>query len=309
MSWQKQNRVKNGREKQSWESEGVINVWELDFYSRPILDENNKKVWEVLVCESPLNVDRQPESLFRYAEFCSSAEVNSVRLKGVIEAAIAQAPSPPDKIRFFRQAMNNMIAKACKELGIPAQLSQRTCVLNQWLRQRHQDVYPALPGFQPGKNPSVSFAKTPPQPLPDALLGEKWQFVTLSANDVAEMNEWTIDFGEAFPLGLAGLAPDTQIPGLLIFSARANPLAAWMSGLEVANVKFDSDYPTRLLLETGLNDRWTLATLANQQVKTEAQNFEAAKQQANGVHFLAVQVDPATEAFAGFWLLQTVNLA
>lgn len=287
----------------------MINIWELDFYSRPILDENKKKVWEVLVCESPLVVDRQPESLFRYAEFCSSAEVNSVRLKGVIEAAIAQAPSPPDKIRFFRQAMNNMIAKACKELGLPAQLSQRTFVLNQWLRQRHLEVYPALPGFQPGANPSVSFAKTPPQSLPAALLGEKWQFVTLSASDLAEMNEWTIDFGEAFPLGLAGLAPEAQIPGLLIFSARATPLAAWMSGLEVASVKFDSDYPTRLLLETGLNDRWTLATLANQQVKTEAQNFEAAKQQANGVHFLAVQADPETEAFAGFWLLQTVNLA
>lgn len=287
----------------------MLTVWELDFYSRPILDENNKKVWEVLVCESPLSIDRQPESLFRYAEFCSSAEVNSVRLKGVIEAAIAQAPNPPDKIRFFRQAMNNMITKACTELGIPAQLSQRTFVLNQWLQQRLRAVYPAMPGFQSGTNPSVSFAKTPPQPLPDALLGEKWQFVTLPASTLAEMNEWTIDFGEAFPLGLAGLAPDAHIPGLLIFSARATPLAAWMSGLEVAGVKFDRDYPTRLLLETGLNDRWTLATLANPQVQTEAQNFEAAKQQARGVHFLAVQLDPTTEAFAGFWLLQTLNLA
>jgi len=287
----------------------VLTVWELDFYSRPILDENKKKIWEVLVCESPLDVDRQPESLFRYAEFCSSAEVNSVRLKGVVEAAIAKAPAPPDKIRFFRQAMNNMITKACKELGIEAQLSQRTFVLNQWLQQRLQEVYPTLPGFQPGTNPSVSFAKTPPQPLPDALLGEKWQFVTLPARSLAEINEWTIDFGEAFPLGLAGLAPESQVPGLLIFSARATPLAAWMSGLEVAGVKLDSDYPNRLLLETGLNDRWNLASLANLQAQKEAQTFEAAKQQANGVHFLAVQANPETEAFAGFWLLQTVNLA
>ena len=287
----------------------MLTVWELDFYSRPILDENKKKVWEVLVCESPLSVDRLPESLFRYSEFCSSAEVNSVRLKGVIEAAIAQAPCPPDKIRFFRQAMNNMIVKACEELGLPAQLSQRTFVLNQWLRQRHREVYPALSGFQPGTNPSVSFAKTPPQPLPDALLGEKWQFVTLPVSTLAEMNEWLIDFGEAFPLGLIELPPDAQIPGLLIFSARATPLAAWMSGLEVGGVRFDSDYPTRLLLETGLNDRWALASLANPQVQTEAQNFEVAKQQAHGVHFLAIQANPETEAFAGFWLLQTVNLA
>ncbi|MFM5983304.1 MAG: Tab2/Atab2 family RNA-binding protein, partial [Sphaerospermopsis kisseleviana] len=31
-------------------------IWELDFYSRPILDANQKKVWEVLVCESPTDV-------------------------------------------------------------------------------------------------------------------------------------------------------------------------------------------------------------------------------------------------------------
>ncbi len=287
----------------------MITVWELDFYSRPILDENKKKVWEVLVCESPLSVDRTSESLFRYAEFCASAEVNSVRLKGVLEAAIAQAPNPPDKIRFFRQAMNNMIVKACDELGIPAQLSQRTFVLNQWLQQRLQDVYPALPGFQPGSNPSVSFPQTPPQPLPDALLGEKWQFVTLPASAFAEMNEWTIDFGESFPLSLIGLTPETQIPGMVIFSARATPLAAWMSGLEVACVQYTADYPTRLLLQTGLNDRWTLATLANTQAQTEATNFEAAKQAARGVHFLAIQTNAQTETFAGFWLLQAVNLA
>lgn len=287
----------------------MLTVWELDFYSRPILDENNKKVWEVLLCESPSTVDRQPETLFRYAEFCSSAEVNSVRLKGVIEAAIAQVPNPPDKIRFFRQAMNNMIVKACKELGIEAQLSQRTFVLNQWLPQRLREVYPTLPRFQPGTNPSVSFAKTPPQPLPDALLGEKWQFVTLPASDLSEMNEWSIDFGEAFPLGLAALPPAAPVPGLLIFSTRATPLAAWMSGLEVAGVKLDSDYPTRLLLETGLTDRWNLASLANDQAQKEAQSFEVAKQQVHGVHFLAVQADPNAEAFAGFWLLQTVNLA
>ncbi|MEO0970614.1 MAG: Tab2/Atab2 family RNA-binding protein, partial [Cyanobacteria bacterium J06639_18] len=31
-------------------------IWELDYYSRPILDEDQKKVWEVLICESPLDI-------------------------------------------------------------------------------------------------------------------------------------------------------------------------------------------------------------------------------------------------------------
>lgn len=284
-------------------------VWELDFYSRPILDEQGKKVWEVLICESPLSVDRDPDTVFRYAQFCPNTEVNSVWLREAIATAIDEAPAPPSKIRFFRQAMNNMITKACTDSGIAAQLSRRTFILSQWLQQRLQEVYPTLPGYEASTNPSVSFATTPAQPLPAALMGEKWQFVTLAASTLAEMNEWSIEFGESFPLSLAGLTADTPIPGLLIFSSRATPLSAWMSGLEVAGVTYELEPVPRLLLETGLNDRWTLASLSKPALQTEAQQFEAAKQQANGIHFLAVQSSPTVEAFAGFWLLQAINLA
>jgi hypothetical protein len=284
-------------------------IWELDFYSRPILDESQKKVWEVLVCESALQASADPTTLFRYAQFCPSTEVNSVWLKSAIEAAIAQAPAPPDKIRFFRQAMTNMINKACTDLGIPASLSRRTFALNQWLQERQRSVYPTLDGFQPGSNPSVSFPITPAQPLPDALMGEQWQFVSLEAIAFAEMQEWSIDFGEAFPIQLAALASDTPVPGLIIFSARAVPLAAWLSGIELAGVSWEREPKPRLVLETGINDRWALANLPTVARQAEAQQFEAAKAAANGVHFLAVQVNAATEAFAGFWLLQTLDFA
>lgn len=284
-------------------------TWELDFYSRPVLDEQQKKVWEVLICESPTRTNQEPDALFRYAQYCPNTEVNFVWLKSALQEAIAQAPAPPDKIRFFRQAMTNIITKACSELGIAVQQSRRTIALNQWLLQRQEQVYPTLPGFQPGTNPSVSFPTTKPQPLPDALLGEQWQFVTLEASAFAEMSEWTIDFGEAFPLGLTGVSPSTPIPGLLIFSSRAVPLAAWMSGLELDCIIFDQETPTRLLLETGLTDRWALVGLPSPALQAEAQQFEATKQQANGVHFLAIQSSPNTEAFAGFWLLQGINLA
>jgi hypothetical protein len=284
-------------------------IWELDFYSRPIFDETNKKVWEILICESPLQIDSQPESLFRYAEFCPSTEINSARLKQVLQTAIGQAPQPPDRIRFFRQAMTNMITRACQDLGLPTQLSRRTLALNQWLQQRQAEVYPTMPGFQAGANPTVSFAVTPPQPLPDALRGQKWAFVSLEATAFAEMNEWEIDFQEVFPLSLAGLSPNTQIPGLVIFSSRATPLAAWMSGLDLACLKFDAGPPARLLLETGVSDRWVLAALNNSKLQAEASQFEIAKQQAQQVHFLAVQTSPDSNSFAGFWLLQEVVLA
>ncbi|MBC6477370.1 MAG: DUF1092 family protein [Hormoscilla sp. GM7CHS1pb] len=115
-------------------------IWELDFYSCPILDDKNKKIWEVILCESPLNIHR--ESLFQYSQYCSSKEVNSVKLRQVLEEAIAQAGKAPSQIRFFRRQMKNMITKACQELDIQAVPSRRTIALNQLLEERSKEVYP-----------------------------------------------------------------------------------------------------------------------------------------------------------------------
>ena len=90
----------------------MATIWELDFYSRPILDEREKKKWELLICESPLNVGDRADSLFRYSQFCPSTTVNSLWLAGAIKEAIAAAPKRPEKIRFFRRQMANMITKA-----------------------------------------------------------------------------------------------------------------------------------------------------------------------------------------------------
>lgn len=284
-------------------------IWEIDFYSRPILDENQKKVWEVLVCETPLDIRTKTDSLFRYAQYCSSTQVNSVWLRTALQEAITKAGEAPIKIRFFRRQMNNMITKACQELSIPAQSSRRTLALNQWLNRRMEEVYPQEPGYQGKTNPSVRLDKPLPQRLPDALEGQQWVFVTLEAADFADMPDWEIGFGEAFPLELAQLSPETRIPGVLIFSSnRALPLAGWMSGLELAFLKFETSQGARLILETGATESWILANIKNPSTLAEAKGFEEAKQQANGVHFIGVQSDPQAESFAGFWLLQEVNL-
>lgn len=279
-------------------------IWELDFYSRPILDENKKKVWEVLICESPLEVGDDADSTFRYAQFCSSTQVNSVWLRQALDEAMAQSGQSPQKIRFFRTQMNNMITKACNDLGISVGASRRTFTLNRWLEERMREVYPKHPGFQANvPNPSVQMPTQAPEPLPDALVGQQWAFVSLEASGFAEMHEWEIDFWEAFPLKNMGITPDTMIPGLIIFSPRALPLAGWLSGLDLASIKIDSE-KDRLLLETGVSDRWILANLKDRALLAEAKGFEQAKQKAQGIHFLAVQSDPQAESFAGFWLLQ-----
>ncbi|MEC4813876.1 MAG: Tab2/Atab2 family RNA-binding protein [Scytonema sp. PMC 1069.18] len=283
-------------------------IWELDFYSRPILDENQKKVWEVLVCESPLETRTNIDSLFRFAKYCPSTEVNSVWLRTALEEAFSKAGTTPRRIRFFRRQMNNMITKACKDLGIPAQPSRRTLLLNQWLGQRMEEVYPQEPGYQAGTNPSVRLDNPLPQRLPDALEGQQWVFVTLQASEFTEMHEWDISFQEAFPLQMVNLSPEANIPGIVIFSPRALPIAGWMSGLDLAWLKFDSSQGARIVLETGATESWILANIKNPQTVAEAKGFEAAKQKANGVHFIAVQSNPQEESFAGFWLMQEVNL-
>jgi len=284
-------------------------IWELDFYSRPLVDENQKKLWEVLICEAPLDIRQPVDTLFQFSKLCANTEVNSVWLKEAIEEAIAQAPQPPDKIRFFRRQMTNMIIKGCEAAEIPVYASRRTIALNRWIDQRMAEVYPTYPNYKESPNPSVSMGNPVPQPLPDQLIGQKWAFVNLEASAFADMPEWDIDFRESFPLELVDLNPDTVIPGLLIFSSRALPLAAWMSGLELACIKYLPGTNPQLLLETGSNEAWILANLTKRDLQQEGETFEAAKKQANQVHFVGVQTDPESDRFTGFWLLQELNLA
>ncbi|PSB00862.1 Tab2/Atab2 family RNA-binding protein [Merismopedia glauca] len=281
-------------------------IWELDFYSRPILDENQKKVWEVLICESPTNTTESLKSLFRYAEYCPHNQVNSVWLSNAIQTAMQESGTAPQKIRFFRLQMNNMITKACKDMGIPGVPSRRTIALNQWLQHRMTEVYPQHPNYQGNPNPSVQLPPPVPIGLPDALIGEKWAFVTLTVADFQEMPEWDISFGEGFPLET--LAPTTPIPGAIVYSSRAMPLAGWMSGIEPASIKFTPAPQSQLLLETGGSDSWILVDRLNSNTQAEAARFEQAKNEAQGIHFLAIQASPKSEDFAGFWLMQAMDL-
>jgi hypothetical protein len=283
-------------------------IWELDFYSRPILDDNNKKLWEILICESPTSIDTDLKSLFRYSQFCSNTEVNSLILKQAIATAMEKSGETPNKIRFFRRQMNNMIIKGCEDAGIAVFPSRHTYALNQWLEERMDNFYPQQQGYdeKARQSSTVQYPQSNAINLPDALKGDKkdqWALVSLSADELADMKEWDIGFGEAFPLTMANIKPDTIIPGLIIFSQRALPLAGWMSGLELGYLRLEKSQFPKICLETGVSDSWILANLTDKATLAEGEGFESAKKQANGVHFLAVQSSPESESFAAFWLL------
>ena len=282
-------------------------IWELDFYSRPILDEAGKRLWEVVIHEAPIQVEAKLETCFVYAEYCPSSQVNSLWLKGAIERAMEKSGQQPTQIRFFRRQMNNMITKTCEDLGVPCVISRRAIALGTHLEHRYQSIYPQHPDYEDKPVPSVQYPLEMAQTMPDPLQGEQWRMVSLPFASLGEMPDWDISFGEAFPLEIVSLSPDTLIPGMIIYSMRALPLAAWMSGLEIGFLKLEEQSATNLaslLLETGASDRWVLANLPNENRLGEARSFEDSKKNAQGLHFLAIQNQPTDEVFGGFWLLQ-----
>ena len=72
-----------------------VTEWELDFCSRPLLDERGKRVWELLVCDA----SRQ----LQYSEYFPSNRINSATLKDALLRVMDDLDAPkPQKIRFFR---------------------------------------------------------------------------------------------------------------------------------------------------------------------------------------------------------------
>jgi hypothetical protein len=93
-------------------------VWELDFCSRPLLDERGKKVWELLITD--------PDRSFEYSQYFPNSRINSAELRRAVDALLAQAGAvKPDRARFFRGQMSTIITKALTDAGIKAVPSRR----------------------------------------------------------------------------------------------------------------------------------------------------------------------------------------
>ena len=283
----------------------MSNIWELDFYSRPLLDANNKKVWELLICDR----DRQ----FEWVRECPSTEVNSEWLAKQLTDCVSSTGQTPIKIRFFRPSMTNIIMRGCKLAGINGQASRRVFTMSAWLVERMASIYPNRDGFQavdPNPLPLKVLAAQDPKPVPDALMGERWILVSLKAGDFADAKEWSMDFSEL--LDISHLDPDTIISGIIIISARATALAAWMSGVDPVFIKFERNLlgdRTQMQLEASADARWVLANLQapkDKEAIAQGAAFEKSKQNSQGFHFLAVQTSPDIEHFAGFWMLKEV---
>ena len=180
--------------------------WELDYYSRPILEPDGKKRWELLICSSP-QVPPSGEASgpsFRWVMPCPASSVNSIWLREALEQALAAAAGqgfgPPRRLRCWRASMRTMVQRAAEGLGLELVPSRRAYALVSWLQEREREVYPQEPGYLAGP------LAPPPQPirpiavpLPEAARGESWAWATLPLEALAGAAEWE--------LGFAGLVP------------------------------------------------------------------------------------------------------
>ncbi|DBB12647.1 TPA: TGF-beta-activated kinase 1 and MAP3K7-binding protein 2 [Trebouxia sp. C0006] len=278
-------------------------VWELDFCSRPLLDERGKKRWELLICS--------PDRKFEYSAYFPNNKINSTQLKAALLELLQQAGAEkPRQCRFFRGQMQTIISRSLTDLDIAPVPSRRCFTLISWLQERLENLYMKDPGYSDKAASLFMLDLQSPQELPDNLRGEQWNFVQLPLSalleELSQVKQREV-FGDTFDLSTADAADlplDALIPGVAVFSKRAVPLAAWTSGFELASLVADTDRAC-VILETGVNQRWRYGSYRrNPETNAEARQWEDAKKTVKGLHFLALQKDEEAEQCAGVWLLQ-----
>ena len=282
--------------------------WELDYYSRPILEADGKKRWELLICSTPevSAGDDGTSHQFRWVQTCPATSVNSIWLKEALEQALCAAEdqgfAPPRRLRCWRASMRTMVQRAAEGLGMELVSSRRTYALVNWLQERERSVYPQEPGYMAGP------LAPPPQPLrpiavplPEAARGESWAWASLPLEALAGAGAWDLGFAGLVPLP-SGLEAEVPVPGIRLFSpSRALALAGWLAGLEPVRLEISG---LQLVLEAGMEDRWLLTNLDQAEAEAAARAFAAARTQAGGLQFMAVQANEADQRFEGFWLLR-----
>ncbi|MEB3308089.1 MAG: Tab2/Atab2 family RNA-binding protein [Cyanobacteriota bacterium] len=283
--------------------------WELDYYSRPILEPDGKKRWELLICSSPSPFS--PGNGFRQVIDCPAGSVNSIWLREALESSLRQSRDQgfgtPRRLRCWRASMRTMVQRAAEGLGLELVPSRRTYALVEWLQQREREVYPTEPGYMVGPlAPPPRGLRPVPVPLPEAARGDRWAWATLPVGLLATAAEWDCGFAELVPLpsGPDGqpLDPESPVPGIRLFSAsRSLAIAGWLAGLEPVRLELDG---LQLVLEAGLEDRWLLSTLAAEEAEAAAEALDRARSLSQGLQFIAVQATEQQPELAGFWMMR-----
>jgi len=285
-----------------------ISDWELDFYSRPIIEKNGKKRWELII--SSTKTYNCPEN-FYWNKICPANNVNSIWLTNALEEALQDAQnkgwSKPEKVRYWRSSMKSIIKKSLENLEIESLVSKRTYSLIERINFLEKEIYPKENGYVQGVlAPSfTSQIANEPKPLPEAVRGDSLTFSELSIGELRTAQNWPIEFGDIFPLE-ESIDNNYQISGLRLFSEnRATALAAWFSSLEPVRLLIDKN---RLILEALEDDKWLVTDLPQSDAEDLQAKFISSRSTSFGYQFISIQSNPFIEKFSGFWILKDIEL-
>ena len=285
-----------------------ISNWELDFYSRPIIEKNGKKRWELIISSSK---NFKTEDIFLWNKICPANEVNSIWLTKALNEALKDAESKgwakPSKIRFWRASMKSIIKKSIENVGVEALVSRRTYELFDRISFLEQEVYPLENGYVRGvlAPTFTSSISNDPKPLPEAVRGDALTISEISIEELKLAQNWPIEFGDIFPIQNS-IKNENLVPGLRLFSKdRSLALAAWFSGLEPVKLLIKQN---QLILEASEDDKWLVTDLQEKDAKELNEKFTQTKNNSYGYQFISIQSTPFVEKFAGFWILKDVEL-
>ncbi len=277
--------------------------WEIDFYSRPILEADGKKRWELLISSSERFLKETP---FRWEKKCSAGEVNSVWLSNALKEALLEAKKQgweePNRIRFWRPSMKTIIKRAAENLGLDAISSRRTYSLMDWIIQREKEFYPNQEGYIAGPlAPASSPIINQSIPLPEAIQGDALAFARITTEACRQANQWPMEFNGLIPIK-ESINQETFIPGIRLFSRnRSLALAAWLGSLEPVKLVIEGE---QLVLEAGQDERWLVTDLDKKTAAFAKEQFELSIKKADGLQFISVQATPEEQKFTGFWMLK-----
>lgn len=263
--------------------------WQVDFYRLPQPTAKGESQWELVICDE---ADQRVEK-----KSCLQVEATVDWLIASLKEIAGE--KLPEKLRVFRPESLQLLQLAGEALGITIEETRRTSLLKEVLRKE-------------GGEERIKVESPPPQPLPEEIWGEQWQFASLNADEIEyRLPERPIPFcempPELSPLQL-NLGSTTLVPGIIVYGGRQSwQLAQWFAQTQPMAIHY---IPTvagesgGLVLEAGLRDRWVIITFEDTEVAKAAEKFEQRKQNSNGLHFLLIQPDDSGMTDTGFWLLQ-----
>lgn len=275
-------------------------IWEADCYRRPLRDEADNPLWELLICDGDFQ--------FTFGAIAPQRAVNSAWLQQQLEIALEKSGQTPSEIRVFRPQSVSLLQSAAAPLELAVKPTRFTPTLKQWLVQRSR-WYASEPTYSGEPYDPIALERPAPVPIPENLWGEQWRFGSLSAQDFQESliyepmpfqsvpDEW-------LPLKM-GLPSNAPIPGVIIDAGRRSiALCHWLQEQQPAALTYIPGAPDGVILESGLVDRWVLTTFEDEQVKAAGLAFSDRQRQAKGLHFLLVRPDDSGMTFTGLWLLR-----